>query len=123
MARRIDRVLIWAWAVAFVVLAAGARDRWTAVLRRPSVVWLGRISYGLYMFHEIAFGLVRWLGAWIPSFTGREFVLAVLRPAVTIALAAASYYGLERPFLRFKRRWTRVPSKPIDASEVRGGTA
>jgi peptidoglycan/LPS O-acetylase OafA/YrhL len=118
-----DRVLIWAWAVAFVVLAAAPREPWTAVLRRPSVVWLGRISYGLYMFHEIAIGLVRWLGAGIPSFTGREFVLAVLRPAVTIALAAASYYGLERPFLRFKRRWTRVPSKPIDASDESRGNA
>jgi peptidoglycan/LPS O-acetylase OafA/YrhL len=118
-----DRVLIWAWAVALVVLAAAPRERWTAVLRLPSVVWLGRISYGLYMFHEIAIGLVRWLGAWIPSFAGREFVLAVLKPSVTIALAAASYYGLERPFLRLKRRWTRVPSKPIDRADERGGNA
>jgi peptidoglycan/LPS O-acetylase OafA/YrhL len=118
-----DRVLIWAWAVAFVVLGAAPRDRWTAALRRPSVVWLGKISYGLYLIHEIAIGLVVALGVGLPSFAEKRFVLALVGPIVTIALATASYYGLERPFLRLKRRWTRVPSRPIDAMDERESNA
>ena len=110
----LDQVLIWAWAVGVIVLASDPSDRWTAVLRRPAIVWLGKISYGLYMYHEIALGHVLRLGERLPSFSDREFLLAVLGPSWTIALATASYYGIERPFLRLKRRWTRVPSRPID---------
>ena len=113
----LGQVLIWAWALGVIVLASDPTDRWTSCLRRPTFVWLGRISYGLYMYHEIAIGHVLRLGDWLPSFPDREFLLAVLGPSWTIALATASYYGIERPFLRLKRRWTRVPSRPIDEGE------
>jgi peptidoglycan/LPS O-acetylase OafA/YrhL len=97
-----DYLAIWAvglGVVAYPILHPGRPQRWLSA--RP-VVWLGRISYGLYMYHEIAF----WAA-------GRDGFRSVLALGLTVALAAASYYGVERPFLRLKRSWTRVPSRPV----------
>jgi peptidoglycan/LPS O-acetylase OafA/YrhL len=97
-----DYLAVWSvglGVVAYPILHPGRPQRWLSA--RP-VVWLGRISYGLYMYHEIAFWAV-----------GRDGVRSVLALGLTIALAAASYYGVERPFLRLKRAWTRVPSRPV----------
>ena len=59
------------------------------------LVWMGRVSYGLYLWHIALF--------WILGPT----VLAI---AVTGAVAAASYLLLERPILRFKHRFDRSSS-------------
>jgi peptidoglycan/LPS O-acetylase OafA/YrhL len=97
-----DHVAVWATGlgvVAYPMIRRGLSRRWLAS-RGP--VWLGRISYGLYMYHEVAFWAV-----------GRNGLRSVVALGLTIALAAASYYGFERPFLRLKRAWTRVPSRPV----------
>lgn len=111
----IDYVLIWSWGVVLIAWASAARDPWTAFLRRPTLVWLGKISFGLYLFHEIALGVASWLGSvlsWLPDIGLLTPPLAV---ALTIGLASASYYGFERPFLALKDRWSRVPSRPVES--------
>ena len=110
----LDYVLLWSWGSVLVAWAASDRDPWASVLRRRSLVWLGRISFGLYLYHEIAMGLVDWLSRVTPGFAEKSLLLAIFSPFLTIGLAAASYYGFERRFLRLKQRWTRVPSRPID---------
>jgi peptidoglycan/LPS O-acetylase OafA/YrhL len=86
--------------VALLIVRPGRLRSWLAV---GWVVWLGRISYGLYMDHEVAFWSVQRAG-WIGS---------ILALGLTVGLAAASYYGIEQPFLRLKKAWTRVPSRPV----------
>lgn len=81
-------------------------------LRLRALDYLGRISYGLYMLHGIAVVVgIRAAGrvaaADGPAHHAITFVLAVL---VSIALAAASYHFLETPFLRLKKRFTRIHS-------------
>ena len=49
----------------------------------------------------------------LPWFPNKDELLAIATLALTIALAAASYYGYERRFLVLKRAWTRVPSRPV----------
>jgi peptidoglycan/LPS O-acetylase OafA/YrhL len=79
--------------------AAIAGSAW---LSRPKIVYLGRISYGLYVFHSPAMWLVgEW---WWPYRLPAAF-------AVTLAFAAVSYRFFERPFLRMKTRFTYVPSE------------
>ncbi|RUL83305.1 acyltransferase family protein [Tautonia sociabilis] len=112
--RAAEEVLVWSWAVALVAWAASDRDATSAWLRRRTLVWLGRISYGLYLYHEIALGLVSWAFRRLPAFPEAGLIASLSAPALTIGLAAASYYGFERPFLRLKGRWTRVPSRPVD---------
>jgi peptidoglycan/LPS O-acetylase OafA/YrhL len=86
--------------VALPIVRPGRLRRWLAV---GWMVWLGRISYGLYMDHEVAF--------WSVQNTGQ--IGPFLALGITIGLASASYYGVERPFLRLKKAWTRVPSRPV----------
>lgn len=80
------------------------------------LVYLGRISYGLYVFHLLALALaaklvvVPFLG--IPLNFERRLALAFL---VTVALAAVSYRVLEQPFLRLKKYFTYDRSVETDA--------
>lgn len=111
----LDKVMIWSWAVSLVVLSADPRERWSNALRWPRVVWVGQISYGIYLFHEYVLDGMLWLAQGLPRMPEVEFALALLGPAATVAVAALSYRYYEQPFLRLKRRWTRVPSRPIEA--------
>lgn len=80
------------------------------------LVYLGRISYGLYVFHLLALAVVA--KVLMPrlgtiSFEGR-IILSFL---VTVLLAAASYSWLERPFLRLKKRFTFVSDREIEVEQ------
>ena len=71
------------------------------------LVYLGRISYGLYVFHLLALAVmmnvlvVPVLG--IPLSFGLRVLSSFL---VTVGLATLSYTWLEQPFLRLKRRFS-----------------
>ncbi len=65
----------------------------TVLTFRP-LVWLGLISYGAYLFHWPVF-------LWVDDRTGlSEWPLFILRVAITLVLAVASYFLLEAPVWR-----------------------
>ncbi len=76
------------------------------------LIYLGRISYGLYVFHV--------LGLLISDHTVPDQTASLWRYALrvgvalaaTIAMAAVSYRWLETPFLSLKQRFTHVLSRP-----------
>jgi len=78
----------------------------------PVLVYLGRISYGLYVFHV--------LGLMISDYTVHDQTASLARYGLrvsvaltaTIALSAVSYRWLETPFLNLKQRFTHVLSRP-----------
>lgn len=74
---------------------------------------LGRISYGLYVFHLLGLKLASLLikQSWWPTplFFGLNILLAL---AFTLILAQLSYHYFERPFLKLKARYTKVHSGP-----------
>ncbi len=78
-----------------------------------ALAYLGKISYGLYVFHALVIGLV---DMWLPR---RSLPLGVYpfviagELALTIAVAALSYRWLESPFLRLKERFAFVASRPV----------
>jgi peptidoglycan/LPS O-acetylase OafA/YrhL len=72
-----------------------------------TIAYLGKISYGLYVFHVLALRLVRRMNPEWPVVFAGGLVL-------TVAIGVASYELYEKPFLRLKRRFTRVVSRPAD---------
>ena len=76
----------------------------TAWLRLEPLVALGRISYGIYLFHIFVFAAIDGL---FPSVHGPMRLFLVLAKLVgTVAIASASWHWMERPILRWKDRWS-----------------
>ncbi|HEY1527818.1 MAG TPA: acyltransferase [Candidatus Angelobacter sp.] len=76
-----------------------------------TLLYLGKISYGLYVLHEFAhYCAMRMVPASTPLMV---FAQSILGLALTVALAAASYRWLESPFLRLKERFAHVQSRPV----------
>jgi peptidoglycan/LPS O-acetylase OafA/YrhL len=73
-------------------------------------VYLGRISYGLYVFHLMFVMLFDVTHTLDPA----DRVIRIIGTLLaTIATAALSYYVLERFFLRWKERFAHIPSRPV----------
>jgi peptidoglycan/LPS O-acetylase OafA/YrhL len=76
-----------------------------------TLLYLGKVSYGLYVLHEFAhYYAMRMVPASTPLMV---FAQSILGLALTVALAAASYRWLESPFLRLKERFAHVQSRPV----------
>jgi peptidoglycan/LPS O-acetylase OafA/YrhL len=76
--------------------------------------YLGRISYGLYMFHPIAIALAVYAlrplirdnyESWLSN-----AAVYILSFVLSVFVASTSYHFFEQPFLRLKSRFARVPS-------------
>ncbi|WP_230203278.1 acyltransferase family protein [Parafrankia discariae] len=82
-----------------LALELGPRTSWLfRALAAPPLAWLGRISYGFYLWH---FPVVAHWGHDLTGALGRwPAILAV--GLISVALAAASYYLLERPVQRHR---------------------
>ncbi len=112
--------LLAALASAAVLVSVACADRsWLArALASPPLRFLGRISYGLYLWH---FPLFQWVDA---ARTGlRGYPLFGLRCLVTLAAATASFYLVERPIrqgmiLRRWRAWVATPSAVAGVAAV-----
>jgi peptidoglycan/LPS O-acetylase OafA/YrhL len=88
---------------------------------RPAV-FVGRLSYSLYLWHWGALAVADWCA---PRFGAIWLSLAV---TLSAALALASYYGIERPMLRLRHHFgSRAPleltMKGQDIAEIAGHTA
>ena len=89
----------------------GPQDR--SLIRRLLRSWpmasVGVISYGIYLWHlDLISQFLDWTGWRAGQVPFWLLALAVF--ALSAAVASASYFGLERPILRIKRRmswWDR----------------
>jgi peptidoglycan/LPS O-acetylase OafA/YrhL len=110
----------------FTLLPAAFGHRRRGVPRRlldaRAVAWLGLVSYGIFLYHfpvtlELAERAAPRIGseAWDP---GPTLLLGIVALAVAVGLAAASYYVIERPLLRFKnvRRTPQRAHRPRRAA-------
>jgi len=108
--------------IGWLFIASGCATALLSVLGTtrgcPSLlVYLGRISFGLYVFHLLAIQIVAQIEKHIfavPGWDGAGHIFGVAASLLlTIFMAALSYRFLETPFLRLKERFTVIASRPI----------
>ncbi len=113
-------VLYGAVAVGVIAPAVFGQDRGglvRRVLAWPALLWIGLISYGIYIWHSpLLSRLLAWHYGQGGSHLWRYIQWGVVPLLGSIALGAASYYLIERPALSFKRfvpdRRRRAISEP-----------
>ncbi|HEY6318061.1 MAG TPA: acyltransferase family protein [Acidimicrobiia bacterium] len=85
-------LLVFALLSALVILGGLASGPLATALAVPPLRWLGRISYGVYLYH---WPIILWLTADRVGASG--FWLVAVQAAVTLAAATASYFLVELP--------------------------
>ena len=75
--------------------ALNTRVRW---LTNPALVWIGTVSYGLYLWHNMIFIIFR------ERVTDSPWGVLILGSIVSVVCAALSFYLIEKPFLRLKEQ-------------------
>ncbi|HWP10680.1 MAG TPA: acyltransferase, partial [Ramlibacter sp.] len=95
---------------AAALTSAALHERWLAFLTARPLRYLGKISYGLYVFHLLGIALAK-LAPWPVSTSW--WVEALTAFAATLALSVVSYELFERQFLKLKQRFETVRSRPV----------
>ena len=101
------RLAVSVMALALIARAsAGFSGPGGRLMGNPALAYVGRISYGMYLFHLFIPGLYRWLG--LPAVEG-TYPMFVLHGALLLVLAAVSWHLFEAPFNRLKSRFAYHP--------------
>jgi peptidoglycan/LPS O-acetylase OafA/YrhL len=109
-------------AAALVVAGVAAGDHLaTRALARTPLLAIGRVSYGLYLWHPLVFWWV-----FVELRTAPDSVRLLVGLAATAAVTAVSWYLIERPFLQWKARLEQGATTaetgrrtPLDTAPVR----
>jgi len=87
-----------------------ADSRWARFMAHPVVVYLGTISYGIFLWHLVLLRMIQG-GLGIPIFSGGFWLLWPLVVLSSIAVASVSWFAVERPLQRWSHR--RGLRKPV----------
>lgn len=96
------------------LVAIGAGSRWLAPLRFAPLAYLGKISYGLYLYHYPIF----WMIDGYDFVYGQPWRVRIAKLAATLAVSVASWHLVEAPILRLKDRFG-YRSADVDAPAPR----
>jgi peptidoglycan/LPS O-acetylase OafA/YrhL len=106
----VGRPLVAVAAAAILVAFIGAKGP-GRILTFPALVYLGKISYGLYVYHMAGVLIAEHILRDGPS--SRHQGAALLGLLLTVAFSAISYRWFESPFLRLKDHFAVIRSRPV----------
>jgi peptidoglycan/LPS O-acetylase OafA/YrhL len=92
------------WSAAcLIVMALEPKSFVFSIFNLRGLRWIGRISYGAYVYHDIFhLEITNVVGA----FTQITYVTAAVALAFTLLISWVSFRWFETPFIRLKERWT-----------------
>lgn len=100
-----------------LAVVEGEQALFNKLLRWPVLTYLGKISYGLYVYQGIGVQKGYQMAALL-GITARRLVVFPLSVfgfglVTTILIASLSYQIIEKPFLKLKHRFSLVYSRPV----------
>lgn len=101
---------LWSLASVMLMLSVYRQDDAAdppSLLASAPLVYLGRISYGIYVWHMACIVALASCGLMRRG----DLLIGFYALPLSIAVAALSYHLLEKPFLRLKDAWAVVPSR------------
>lgn len=99
----IDAVLL---AILLVQLIRASQSKWLHFLEHPISIYLGKISYPLYLWH------IWGLQAGAKIFNNNQFFSVSSGIIISIILASLSYHIVEKTFLKLKKRFQTDHTNP-----------
>jgi peptidoglycan/LPS O-acetylase OafA/YrhL len=76
-------------------------------------VYLGKRSYGLYVYHLFGNAIATILIKYIPSLPSNLLASFIYSLSFTILISIISYKIIEKPFLKLKKKFEVIRSRPI----------
>jgi peptidoglycan/LPS O-acetylase OafA/YrhL len=101
-----------AFAAAWLIVAARKDSVLANTLRLPGLIYVGRISYGIYLWHFVLLQLIN-------ARLGPALAATVGIPLSVLA-AAASFEFIERPVLRYSHRHFAAQPRHSESTRVPG---
>ncbi len=98
---------------ALVLQSAVGSDGMKRFLSAKVLVYLGKRSYGLYLYHFFGIDLANWVLGFLPELLFPQAASFSLSMLFTVVMSIASYRVVERPFLKLKKRFEVVASRPV----------
>jgi len=115
--------LMFAGMLLLALTTSGSRGFYNRALNAAPLRFYGRISYGLYMIHILAFTLI---GAFdekmAPFGVAGDMTVVAVRIALATGVATAMWFGFEQPILKLKR-YFHAKSAPAVSSPLVAATA
>jgi peptidoglycan/LPS O-acetylase OafA/YrhL len=102
----------------------GVRPRFKRLVEYPPVLYIGRISYGIYLYHLFVKHVVDRLAemaGW--DFPNRGPLTFLVVGGATLAAASLSWFAIERPLARWKQRFGYAAGRkpgPVSPAAVEG---
>lgn len=96
----------------YIILSASCKQSSILQLEGRIWNWLGKLSYGIYMWHMVVLGFITLFlqkAAFIEQWLVNSILYLVTLP-LTIAVAWLSYNYIEKPFLNLKKKFVLVKS-------------
>ncbi len=103
--------------MSFALAQSSGRVSWLAkLLSVPPMLAVGKLSYSIYLWHSVAFFAISQLIGDV------GIVSDLAKVALTLVVATASYFLIEKPFLTIKKRMAvRALDLKLDGAVTTGG--
>jgi peptidoglycan/LPS O-acetylase OafA/YrhL len=104
----------------FIPTAFGPDTRYKRAMSVRPARWLGRVSYGVFLWHAFVLDMVFKIRG-LRVFSGDTSDIFVYTVAGSLVFASLSYYLLERPVQRWGRNWLKRRQQRREPQRADGG--